>query len=265
MRHTHDLSRNAFSKGCPQHGAERADDLERLAELHDPSTIAAVIVEPMAGSTGVLLPPHGYLQRLREICDKHGILLIFDEVITAFGRLGSASASEYFNVKPDIVTTAKGLTNGTVPMGAVIVDEKIYGSAMENADAPIELFHGYTYSAHPLASAAALATLDVYEGDRLYDRAMGISEFWQDCLHALKGIPNVIDLRNLGLVAAIELASRDGQPGARGFDAMKQAWEKGIMIRVTGDIIALSPPLIISRQEIEKLFTTISDILKVLK
>ncbi len=261
LRHTHDLDKNAFSRGCPQHGAELADDLERLVALHDASTIAAVIVEPMAGSTGVLLPPKGYLKRLREICDRHGILLIFDEVITAFGRLGAATASEYYDVKPDIITTAKGLTNGVIPMGAVIVSDKIYDSAMENADAPIELFHGYTYSANPVSCAAALATLESYKQNDLFRRAALLSQPWEDQLHSLKGLPNVIDIRNLGLVGAVELAPREGAPGARGYDAMKRGWDAGIMIRVTGDIIALSPPLIISEPEITTLCQTLGEVL----
>ncbi len=261
LRHTHDPVKNAFSRGCPEHGAALADDLERLVALHDASTIAAVIVEPMAGSTGVLLPPKGYLKRLREICDRHGILLIFDEVITAFGRLGAATASEYFDVKPDIITTAKGLTNGVIPMGAVIVSDKIYDSAMENADAPIELFHGYTYSANPVSCAAALATLESYKQNDLFRRAALLSGPWEDQLHSLKGLPNVIDIRNLGLVGAVELAPREGAPGARGYDAMKRAWDAGIMIRVTGDIIALSPPLIISEPEITTLCQTLGEVL----
>lgn len=261
LPHTHDLERNAFSKGCPEHGAELADDLERIVALHDASTIAAVIVEPMAGSTGVLLPPKGYLKRLREICDRHGILLIFDEVITAFGRLGAATASELFDVKPDIITTAKGLTNGVIPMGAVIVSDEIYNSAMERADAPIELFHGYTYSANPIACAAALASLKTYAEKDLFRRAALLSQPWEDALHALKGLPHVIDIRNLGLVGAVELAPRPDAPGARAFDAMKRAWEAGIMIRVTGDIIALSPPLIISEPEIQTLCQTLGEVL----
>lgn len=259
--HTHDLDRNAFSRGCPPHGAELADDLERIVALHDASTIAAVIVEPMAGSTGVLLPPKGYLQRLREICDRHGILLIFDEVITAFGRLGAATAADYFEVTPDIITTAKGLTNGIIPMGAVVVADRIYQSAMENADAPIELFHGYTYSANPMACAAALATLDSYGQNDLFQRAALLSRNWEEKLHSLKGLPNVIDIRNLGLVGAVELAPRDGAAGARAYEAMKRAWDAGIMIRITGDIIALSPPLIISEPEIEKLCQTLGEVL----
>ncbi|EAR50332.1 beta alanine-pyruvate transaminase [Oceanicola granulosus HTCC2516] len=262
IRHTHDPERNAFSRGCPEHGAEFADDLIRLAELHDPSTIAAVIVEPMAGSTGVLLPPKGYLQRLREICDRYGILLIFDEVITAYGRLGKASAAEKFGVTPDIITTAKGLTNGTIPMGAVMVSEKIYDSAMENADAPIELFHGYTYSAHPIATAAALATLETYREDQLFERADALAPVWEDLVHGLKGLPHVKDLRNLGLVAAIELESREGAVGARATEAMKAAWAKGLMVRVTGDTIALSPPLIVTEAQIAEIFDILSGILR---
>ncbi|MHA6345660.1 omega-aminotransferase AptA [Roseivivax sp. CAU 1761] len=262
LRHTHDPARNAFSRGCPEHGAELAEDLERLCALHDPSTIAAVIVEPMAGSTGVLLPPVGYLKRLREICDRHGILLIFDEVITAYGRLGAASAAEFFGVTPDIITTAKGLTNGVVPMGAVIVSREIYGSAMERAGAPIELFHGYTYSAHPLAVAAARATLRSYRENALFERVMALAPSWEDALHGLRGLPHVADLRNLGLVGAIELEARPGAPGARGWEAMKLAWEAGVMIRVTGDIIALSPPFIISEDEIAQVFNTLAGILR---
>ena len=262
MRHTHDLERNAFSRGCPDHGADLADDLLRIAQLHDPSTIAAVIVEPMAGSTGVLLPPKGYLQKLRSLCDAHGILLIFDEVITAYGRLGTASAAEYFGVTPDLITTAKGLTNGVIPMGAVIASDAIYHSAMENATTPIELFHGYTYSAHPMAVAAAQATLRTYAEDDHFARVHALSPLWEDAAHSLRGLPHVIDIRNLGLVAGIELAPRPCAPGARAWEAMKRAWDAGIMIRVTGDIIALSPPFIISEGEIDQLFTALANILK---
>ena len=262
LPHTHDLAKNAFSKGCPDYGAEKADALIDIATLHDPSTIAAVIVEPMAGSTGVLLPPKGYLQRLRELCDRYGILLIFDEVITGFGRLGAATAAEYFGVTPDIITTAKGITNGVVPCGAVIVSNKIYDSAMENADAPIELFHGYTYSGHPLAAAAGLATLDTYAEDGLFENAANLSSYWEDAVHSLKDVRNVIDLRNLGLVGAIELAPREGAPGSRGMEAMVKAWEKSAMIRVTGDIIALSPPLIIEKSHIDQLFSAIREVLE---
>lgn len=261
LRHTHDLDRNAFSKGCPEHGAELADDLIRMAELHDPSTIAAVIVEPVAGSTGVLIPPVGYLRRLRELCDRYGILLIFDEVITAYGRLGKASAAEYFDVIPDIITTAKGLTNGTIPMGAVMVSSKIYQSAMDNADAPIELFHGYTYSAHPIAVAAALATLDTYAEDGLFERGTAMTPVLEAAVHGLSDNKHVKDIRNLGMVAGIELHARDGAVGARGVEVLNAAWDAGVMLRVTGDTIALSPPLIITEAEIERIVTTISDIL----
>ena len=262
LPHTHDLSRNAFSRGCPEHGAELADQLEELVALHDASTIAAVIVEPMAGSTGVLLPPDGYLQRLRDICTKHGILLIFDEVITAFGRLGAATASEYFGVTPDIISTAKGLTNGVIPMGAVVVSKDIHDSAMANADAPIELFHGYTYSGHPVASAAGLAALDTYQEEGLFERAARLAPYWEKAIHSLAGTPHVIDLRNLGMVGAIELEPRPGEPGARGFEAMTKAWSRGLMIRVTGDIIALSPPLIIEKPQIDMLFETLAGLLR---
>ncbi|MCV6546583.1 MAG: aspartate aminotransferase family protein [Cohaesibacter sp.] len=261
LPHTHDLARNAYSKGCPEHGVEKADALIDIATLHDPSTIAAVIVEPMAGSTGVLLPPKGYLQRLRQLCDHYGILLIFDEVITGFGRLGAATAADYFGVTPDIITTAKGLTNGVIPAGAVIVSNEIYNSAMEQADAPIELFHGYTYSGHPVAAAAGLATLETYKQDNLFERVAELAPYWEAALHSLKGTKHIIDLRNLGLVGAIELAPREGAPGARGMDVMIKAWEAGLMVRVTGDIIALSPPFIIEKSEIDRIFETLGQIL----
>ena len=260
MRHTH-LPQNAFSRGCPKKGGELAEDLQRLVELHDASTIAAVIVEPMAGSTGVLLPPDGYLHRLREICDAHGILLIFDEVITAFGRLGTSCAADWFGVMPDIMTLAKGLTNATVPMGAVLCSDAIYRTVVEDAATPIEFFHGYTYSGHPLACAAALATLQTYEEEDLFLRAASLSPIWEERIHQLADRRNVIDIRNLGLVGAIELAPRDGAPGARGYEAVWRAFEAGLMVRVTGDIIALSPPLIISEEEIETLFSTLEEVL----
>jgi beta-alanine--pyruvate transaminase len=260
IRHTH-LPENRFSRGCPRHGAELADDLERLVALHDASTIAAVIVEPMAGSTGVLLPPDGYLARLRQICDRHGILLIFDEVITAFGRLGTASAADYFGVVPDIMTIAKGMTNATVPMGAAIVSDAVYRAVVENAEAPIEFFHGYTYSGHPLACAAAHATLDTYAEEDLFARAAVLAPLWERRIHELSDARNVVDIRNLGLVGAIELAPREGEPGARGYEAIWRAFDKGLMVRVTGDIIALSPPLIISEEEIETIFSTVAEVL----
>ena len=265
LRHTHDLQRNAFSRGLPEHGAELADDLERIVALHDPSTIAAVIVEPMAGSAGVLLPPKGYLRRLREICDRHGILLIFDEVITGFGRLGAPFAAQRLDVVPDMITMAKGLTNGAVPMGAVGVKAEIHDAFMNGPEHMIELFHGYTYSGHPLACAAGLATLDVYEEEGLLTRARDLEKIWEDAIHALKGLPHVIDIRNFGLVGAIELEPLEGQPTKRAFSAFLKAWEKGVLIRTTGDIIALSPPLIISEEEIARLFDTLAQVLRELE
>ena len=265
LRHTHDLQRNAFSRGLPEHGAELADDLERIVALHDPSTIAAVIVEPMAGSAGVLLPPKGYLRRLREICDRHGILLIFDEVITGFGRLGAPFAAQRLDVVPDMITMAKGLTNGAVPMGAVGVKAEIHDAFMNGPEHMIELFHGYTYSGHPLACAAGLATLDVYEEEGLLTRARDLEKIWEDAIHALKGLPHVIDIRNFGLVGAIELEPLEGQPTKRAFSAFLKAWEKGVLIRTTGDIIALSPPLIISEEEIARMFDTLAQVLRELE
>jgi beta-alanine--pyruvate transaminase len=231
--------------------------------LHDASTIAAVIVEPVAGSTGVLIPPKGYLKRLREICTKHGILLIFDEVITGFGRLTTPFAFDYFDVEPDMVTTAKGLTNGMVPMGAVFVKKAIHGAFMDCSPG-IELFHGYTYSGHPLACAAALATLDVFAEQQVLDNARNLAGYWEDAVHSLKGLPYVIDLRNVGLIAGIELASIPGKPGVRAMDAFKRAFAEGILIRVTGDIIALSPPLILEKKHIDELFGKLAGILKTL-
>src|SRR3954470_23273268 len=260
IRHTHD-ARNFNTRGQPEHGAELADDLERLVALHDASTIAAVIVEPVAGSTGVLIPPKGYLQRLREICDKHGILLIFDEVITGFGRLGASFATEYFGVMPDIVCTAKGITNGTIPMGGVFVRKHIYDAFMTGPESAIELFHGYTYSGHPVACAAALATLDTYQEDGLFQRAADLAPYWEDAVHSLKDARHVIDLRNLGLIAGIELEPLHGEPTKRAFEAFLKCYEAGVMIRTTGDIIALSPPLIIEKAEIDRIFTTIREVL----
>jgi beta-alanine--pyruvate transaminase len=262
IRHTHDLAKNAFSRGQPKHGAELADDLERLCALHDPSTIAAVIVEPVACSGGVLVPPVGYLERLRAICDQHGILLIFDEVITAWGRLGKPFGAQHFNVMPDLITTAKGITNGTVPMGAVFMREKIYQAFMTGPEGAIELAHGYTYSSHPLACAAGLATLQTYEEEGLLTRAAELWPYWEEQAHALKGLPNVVDIRNIGLIAAIELAPRPGAPGMRGLDAHVQAFEKGAYIRVAGDIIALAPPLIIRKEDIDRLFEIVRGVLQ---
>jgi beta-alanine--pyruvate transaminase len=262
LPHTHAPAKNAFTRGEPEHGAELADELERIVTLHDASTIAAVIVEPVAGSTGVLIPPKGYLKRMREICDKHGILLIFDEVITGFGRLGASFATEYFGVKPDMITCAKGLTNGSIPMGAVICRKGIYDAFMDAPDNTIELFHGYTYSGHPVASAAGIATLEIYKEEGLFERARDLSGYWQDAVHSLKGLPNVIDLRNLGLIGAIELEPRAGKPTARAFEAFLNCYEKGVLIRTTGDIIALSPPLIVEKGHIDQIFGTIAEVLK---
>ncbi|WP_417668579.1 aspartate aminotransferase family protein [Roseibium sp.] len=261
MRHTHDPARNAFSRGIPENGAEYAEDLIRIIQLHDPSTIAAVIVEPVAGSTGVLIPPKGYLERLRKICDDHGILLIFDEVITGFGRLGSPFATDFFDVTPDLVTTAKGITSGVIPMGAVFCAKNIYDAFMTGPDHMIELFHGYTYSAHPIACAAALATLDTYEEEGLLTRAADLAQYWEDGLHSLKDCPNVIDIRNLGLIGAIELSPIAGEPTKRAFSAFLKAYEDGLLIRTTGDIIALSPPLIISKEQIDQTFETLRSVL----
>jgi beta-alanine--pyruvate transaminase len=262
LPHTYDKAHQAFSRGQPEWGAHFADELERLVALHDASTIAAVIVEPVAGSTGVLVPPKGYLERLRQICDKHGILLVFDEVITGFGRLGASFATERFGVMPDMITVAKGLTNGAIPMGAVFVRKSIYDAFMSGPEHTIELFHGYTYSGHPVGCAAALATLDVYQEQGLFERAASLADYWEDAVHALKDVPNVIDLRNLGLLAGIELEPRPGKPTARSFEAFIKCYEKGVLIRTTGDVIAVSPPLIIDKAQIDQLFGTIADVLK---
>lgn len=262
LRDTHDLARNAYSRGLPEHGADRADDLERLVALHGAETIAAVIVEPVAGSTGVLLPPKGYLERLRAICDRHGIVLIFDEVITGFGRLGSPFAGQHFGVIPDIMTTAKGLTNGVIPMGAVFVKRGIHDALMQGPENAIELFHGYTYSGHPVAAAAGLATLDIYEREGLLTRAGELAALWTETMHALRDAPHVIDIRTIGLVAGIELASRDGAPGARAYEAFVDCFERGLLIRVTGDVIALSPPLIVTPEQIGQIATELRAALK---
>ena len=259
--HTHLPGENAFTKGEPEHGVHLADELERIVALHDPSTVAAVIVEPVAGSTGVLIPPKGYLKRLREICDMHGILLIFDEVITGFGRLGAPFASEYFGVTPDIMTTAKGLTNGVIPMGAVFVRDEIHDAFMQGPEHMIEFMHGYTYSGNPIASAAALATLDTYKEEGLLTRATELASYWEEQLHSLKDCPHVIDVRNIGLIGAIELESLPGEPTKRAFTAFLKAYESGLLIRTTGDIIALSPPLIISKPEIDELFDKLRTVL----
>lgn len=262
LPHTHDLARNAYSRGQPTHGADLADALETLVGQHGAHTIAAVIVEPVAGSTGVLIPPKGYLERLREICTRHGILLIFDEVITGFGRLGASFAAEKFGVVPDLMTLAKGITNATVPMGAVCVRHAIYDAVVNSASAGIELFHGYTYSGHPLAAAAGLATLDLYRTEGLFERAASMEPYMADAVHSLRGLPNVIDLRNIGLVGAIELEPRPGAPGARGFEAFLKCFEAGVMVRSTADTIALSPPLIVEQAEIDRIRSTLADVLR---
>jgi beta-alanine--pyruvate transaminase len=261
LPHTHNLLKNAFSRGEPDFGVELADELERIVALHDPSTIAAVIIEPVSGSTGVLVPPKGYLKRLREICSKYGILLIFDEVITGFGRLTTPFAADYFDVEPDMMTTAKGITNGTVPMGAVFSKKFIHDAFM---DAPpgIELAHGYTYSGHPLACAAGIATLEVFKEQGILEHAKSMQPYWEDAVHALRGLPHVIDIRTVGLVAGIELESIAGKPGARAYAAFKKAFADGVLTRVTGDIIALSPPLVLEKKHIDELFGKLADVLK---
>ena len=263
LPHTHDPERNAFTVGQPEHGVERADELERLIALHGADTVAAVIVEPIAGSTGVLLPPKGYLERLREICDRHDILLIFDEVITGFGRVGEAFAAQRFGVTPDMITMAKGMTNGAIPMGAVAVRREIH-DAFEQGDPRgpgIELFHGYTYSGHPAACAAGLATLDIYEQEGLLTRSRELEAHWSRRAHELDGAPNVIDVRDFGLIAAVELAPRPGSPGERAFQVFRHCFDQGLLIRVTADIIALSPPLIVSTEQIDRIFSILGDAL----
>ena len=262
LPHTHNLEHGAFSKGQPQWGAHLADDLLRLITLHDASTIAAVIVEPMAGSAGAIMPPVGYLERLREICDAHGILLIFDEVITGYGRLGASFACDRLNIVPDIMTTAKGLTNGAVPMGAVFVRKGIHDAFMAGPEAMIELFHGYTYSGHPLACAAALATMDVYEKEGLFDRAKNLEDYFEKAIHGLDDAANVIDVRNFGLVGAVEFSTLDGRVGARAYAVFLKCLELGILVRAAGDVIALSPPLIISEAQIDQLMDVLGTAIK---
>ncbi|MEK1931919.1 MAG: aspartate aminotransferase family protein [Pararhizobium sp.] len=262
LPHTHLPEKNAFTKGEPEHGADLATELERIVTLHDASTIAAVIVEPVAGSTGVLIPPKGYLQKLRDICTKHGILLIFDEVITGYGRLGTPFAAQYFDVKPDMIVTAKGLTNGVIPMGAVFVTSEIHDAFMSGPEHMIEFFHGYTYSGNPIACAAALGTLDTYRDEGLLTRGAELASYWADALHSLKDCPHVIDIRNIGLIGAIELAPIAGEPTKRAFSAFLNAYESGYLIRTTGDIIALSPPLIITKAQIDELIDGIRKVLQ---
>jgi beta-alanine--pyruvate transaminase len=261
LPHTYDAKRQAYSRGQPAEGAEFADALERLVALHDASTIAAVIVEPVAGSTGVLVPPKGYLERLRAICDRHGILLIFDEVITGFGRLGASFAAEFFGVQPDLMTVAKGITNATIPMGAVFARKGIYDTMMAGPESAVELAHGYTYSAHPMAVAASHAALDVYRDEGLFDRARDLAPYWEDAIHALRDARHVIDIRNLGLVGAVELEPRPGQPAGRGYDVFTRCYGAGVLVRQAGDIIALSPPLIVEKDQIDRIMDTLRAVL----
>ncbi|MGH8436452.1 MAG: aspartate aminotransferase family protein [Pseudomonas sp.] len=253
LPHTLDMQRNAFSRGLPEHGVEKADELERLVALHGAENIAAVIVEPMSGSAGVVLPPVGYLKRLREITRKHGILLIFDEVITGFGRVGEAFAAQRWGVTPDIITTAKGLTNGAIPMGAVFVHENLYEAFMSGPQSAIEFFHGYTYSGHPVACAAALATLDIYQRDNLFQQAIELESYWQDALFSLQDLPNVIDIRAIGLVGGVQLAPNAEGVGKRGYQVFEQCFQDDLLVRVTGDIVAMSPPLIVEKAQIDTL------------
>ncbi|MDQ7018343.1 MAG: aspartate aminotransferase family protein [Robiginitomaculum sp.] len=262
LRHTHGLEENLFTRGQPEHGVEFADDLERLCDLHDPSTIAAVIVEPIAGSAGVIMPPKGYLERLRAITKKHGILLILDEVITGFGRMGKPFASNYFDLDADIVCTAKAIANGVIPMGAVFAHDHVYDAFMQGPEELIELFHGYTYSANPVACAAALATLDTYEQDGLFYKGTELWSYWEDAVHSLRGLPHVTDIRNMGMIGAVELESIPGHITKRATEAFLKAYGKGLLIRTTGDIIAFSPPLIIEKPHIDFMFETMHDVLK---
>ena len=262
LPHTLNLEHNAFSRGLPSWGGHLADTLESIVTLHGAETIAAVIVEPMAGSTGVLPPPVGYLQKLRDITTKHGILLIFDEVITAFGRVGGATASEVFGVTPDLITMAKGLTNAAVPMGAVAVSRHVHDAIVEGGPDGIELFHGYTYSGHPLAAAAGIATLDIYKSEGLFERAADLSGYWEDAVHSLKDKRHVIDIRNVGIVAGIEIEARAGAVGKRAMEVFHRCFDTGLLIRVTGDIIALSPPLILEKVHIDEMIGRIGDVLE---
>jgi len=262
LPHTHNIEKNAYSKGQPEWGAHLADELENIVALHDPSTIAAVIIEPIAGSAGVLIPPQGYLGRVREICDKYGILLIFDEVICGFGRTGDAFGANRFGVTPDLMTAAKGLTSGTVPMGAVLAKKEIYDTFMTGPESAIEFFHGYTYSGHPLAAAAACAALDVYLGEGLFERARELEGKFEDALHSLKGEPNVIDVRNFGLIGAVELEPIDGQPTARAMKVFRDCFDDGVIIRTTGDTVAFSPPLIIEEAQIDTVIESVRSALQ---
>ncbi|MCE9677898.1 aspartate aminotransferase family protein [Shewanella sp. AS1] len=259
LPHTLDIENNAFCKGLPTHGADKAKVLEQLIALHGSENIAAVIVEPMSGSAGVILPPQGYLKQLREITQKHGILLIFDEVITGFGRVGDAFASQRWGVKPDMITTAKAINNGAIPMGAVLIDDAIYDTSMDAPEGAIELYHGYTYSGHPVAAAAALATLDIYQEEQLFDRSIALEGYFEQAVHSLKGLPHLIDIRNTGLVAGIQFSSNEQGIGKRGFAIFETCFKNGILVRATADTIALSPPLIVEKAQIDQMINTLSD------
>ncbi|GGI95245.1 aspartate aminotransferase family protein [Shewanella hanedai] len=261
LPHTLDMQNNAFTRGMPKTGAEKADVLEQLVALHGAENIAAVIVEPMSGSAGVILPPEGYLKRLRAITKKHGILLIFDEVITGFGRVGDAFASQRWDVTPDMITTAKALNNGAIPMGAVLIDDDIYDACMQGPEG-IELFHGYTYSGHPVAAAAAIASLNIYENEKLFERSKELEGYFEDAIHSLKGLPNIIDIRNIGLVGGIQFSPSEKGVGKRGFGIFETCFDKGTLVRATADIIAISPPLIVSKQEIDQIVNTLSDAIR---
>jgi beta-alanine--pyruvate transaminase len=264
LRHTQDLAARAFVRGCAASGAELANELEeRLVPLHGAENIAALIVEPVAGAGGVLVPPQGYLAKLREICTRHGILLIFDEVITGWGRLGAPFAAQVFGVEPDLITFAKGITSGSVPLGGVLVKDAIYDTFMASSGAGVQFFHGYTYSGHPLGCAAALGALDTYAEEGLLTRAAGgIAQVFEDGVHALKGLPNVVDCRNLGLIGAVELAPRPGAPGARAFEAFERCWERGVFVRPIGDALGFCPPLIAEPKHLDQLFGTVAEVLK---
>jgi beta-alanine--pyruvate transaminase len=263
LRHTHDLARNSFSKGQPSHGAELADELEeRIIQLHDASNIAAVVIDPVSASGGVLVPPKGYLARLRDICTEHGVLLVLDEVITGWGRLGAPFAAQYFGVEPDLISFAKGITSGAVPLGGVIVKDSIYDTFMSAQGAGVEFFHGYTYSGHPLACAAGIAALDTYEEEGLFNKASVLSGYFEDAVHSLKGLPHVIDCRNLGLIGAVELEPRRDAHGARAFEAFEQCWDKGVFVRPVGDALAFCPPLIAEKKHLDEMFGCVADVLK---
>jgi len=265
LPHTLNIAEAAFSRGQPIWGAHLADELERLLALHDPSTVAAVIVEPLSGSAGVLVPPRGYLERLREICTKHGILLIFDEVITGFGRLGHAFAAERYGVVPDMITFAKGVTSGSVPMGGVICRQGIHDAFMQGPEHVVEFFHGYTYSAHPLACAAGVAALDLYRDEDLFARCKKLEPLWYDAAMTLKEVPRVLDIRCVGLTAGIDLASRPDGVGKRGYEAMERGFHnEGIMFRIVGDSIAVTPPLIVSESQIGEIFEKVGKVIKAL-